>query len=310
MSMRIGVMGAGSIGGYFGGMLARGGNQVALIVRGGHLAAISQRGLKVVRDEEEFTVHCDATDDPSQVGTVDLALLTVKAYQNPQAFLAMRPMVGPETTVLCLQNGIDTYQDAVSAFGKGRVLPGAAYIDAGIQEPGVVIQTGSVVRIAFGEQDGSLSGRGAAITKLLEESGITAQFEQDIRKTLWTKFLFIATMAGVTSLSREMLAQLMPRPEWRTVIEGCMREIETVGRADGVDLDVDIVPETIAYMEDSLGQMRASMHADIVAGRPLELEALNGAVVRVGREVNVPTPINGLIYAMLKPYLLGGFDKT
>ena len=308
--MRIAVMGAGGIGGYFGGMLSRGGNQVTLIARGDHLAAISQRGLRVVRDEEEFTVQCDATDNPGQVGEVDLALLTVKSYQNGQAIPAMRPLVGPETTILCLQNGIDTFQDAVAAFGKERVLPGAAYIEAGIQEPGVVTQTGSMVRIAFGEQDGSISKRGAAISDLLESSGIPAQFERDIRKTLWTKFLFIATLAGVTTMSGETMAQLMPRPEWRAVIVECLEEIERVGRASSVNLEPKVVQETVDYIEGSIDEMQASMQSDFLAGRPLELEALNGAVVRAGRDAKVPTPVNDVIYAMLKPYLMGRLEKT
>ena len=308
--MRIAVMGAGGIGGYFGGMLSRGGNQVTLIARGDHLAAISQRGLRVVRDEEEFTVQCDATDNPGQVGEVDLALLTVKSYQNGQAIPAMRPLVGPETTILCLQNGIDTFQDAVAAFGKERVLPGAAYIEAGIQEPGVVTQTGSMVRIAFGEQDGSISERGAAISDLLESSGIPAQFERDIRKTLWTKFLFIATLAGVTTMSGETMAQLMPRPEWRAVIVECLEEIERVGRASSVNLEPKVVQETVDYIQGSIDEMQASMQSDFLAGRPLELEALNGAVVRAGKDAKVPTPINDVIYAMLKPYLMGRLEKT
>ena len=308
--MRIAVMGAGGIGGYFGGMLSRGGNQVTLIARGDHLAAISQRGLRVVRDEEEFTVQCDATDNPGQVGEVDLALLTVKSYQNGQAIPAMRPLVGPETTILCLQNGIDTFQDAVAAFGKERVLPGAAYIEAGIQEPGVVTQTGSMVRIAFGEQDGSISKRGAAISDLLESSGIPAQFERDIRKTLWTKFLFIATLAGVTTMSGETMAQLMPRPEWRAVIVECLEEIERVGRASSVNLEPKVVQETVDYIEGSIDEMQASMQSDFLAGRPLELEALNGAVVRAGRDAKVPTPVNDVIYAMLKPFLMGRSEKT
>ena len=308
--MRIAVMGAGSIGGYFGGMLSRGGNQVTLIARGAHLAAITQRGLRVVRDEEEFTVQCDATDNPGQVGEVDLALLTVKSYQNGQAIPAMRPLVGPETTILCLQNGIDTFQDAVAAFGKERVLPGAAYIEAGIQEPGVVTQTGSMVRIAFGEQDGSISQRGAAISDLLESSGIPAQFERDIRKTLWTKFLFIATLAGVTTMSGETMAQLMPRPEWRAVIVECLEEIERVGRASSVNLEPKVVQETVDYIEGSIDEMQASMQSDFLACRPLELEALNGAVVRAGKDAKVPTPVNDVIYAMLKPYLMGRLEKT
>jgi 2-dehydropantoate 2-reductase len=306
--MRIAVMGAGSIGGYFGGMLSRGGNDVTLIARGPHLKAITQRGLKIVTDDQEFVVGCNATQDPRQVGTVDLILLTVKTYHNQQAVPALLPMVGENTAVLCLQNGIDSYQAVVAAAGREKVLPGAAYIEASLPEAGVVKQTGRVVRIAFGEMDGRDSSRGRLISETLEQSGIPAEFNLDIQKTLWSKFLFIATLAGVTTLSRETMARLMPRPEWREVIVGCLREIEAVARASGVNLDTPIVDDTLQYIEGSLEQMHASMHADIMAGRPLELEALNGAVVRAGRSAGVPTPINDVIYAMLKPYAEGRSD--
>lgn len=299
-------MGAGSIGGYFGGMLCRGGNQVTLIARGRHRQAIADHGLKVVTDDEDLIIRCDTTDDPRQVGPVDLVLLTVKTYHNPRAVPTMLPMIGPDTIILCLQNGIDSYQAAVAAAGENWVLPGAAYIEASLPEPGVVKQTGKVVRIIFSELDGSDSPRGRRIRRVLEQSGIPAEFTQDIRQTLWSKFLFIATLAGVTAMSRETLAQLMPRPEWREVIIGCMREIQAVGRASGVNLAQDIVESTLSYIEGSMEQMQASMHADIMAGRPLELEALNGAVVRAGEAADVPTPINDLIYAMVKPYLEGG----
>jgi 2-dehydropantoate 2-reductase len=303
--MNIAVMGAGSIGGYFGGMLARGGNQVSLIARGAHLEAIKRDGLRVIRDEEEFTVRCAATDNCSEVGPVDLVLLTVKTYQNAQAIPQMGSMVGQNTVVLCLQNGIDSYQAAVASVGPERVLPGAAYIEAGTERPGVVKQSGSVVRIVFGEADGRESERGQEILATLEQSGIPAEFSRDIQRTLWSKFLFIATMAGVTSLSRETMAELMPRPEWRHLIESCMREIQSVAGALEVGLEPEIVEQTIAYIEGSLDQMHASMHADIVAGRPLELEALNGAAVRAGQAAGVATPINEVIYAMLKPHVRG-----
>ena len=307
--MRIAIMGAGSIGGYFGGMLARSGNQVTLIARGAHLAAIRERGLQIHTDDEILTIPCgtgmQATDKPKEAGIADLILLTVKTYQNEQAIPAMSPMVGPETTVLCLQNGIDSYIAAAQVVGPERVLPGAAYIEAALINPGVVRQQGSVVRIVFGEPDGSSSERGHIILETLERAGIVAEFSDDIQRTLYGKFLFIATMAGVTSLSRESMAQLMPRQEWRRVIVSCMREIETVARAAGVKLDTAIVEDTLAYIEGSLDDMHASMHDDIMAGRPLELESLNGAVVRVGRSVGVPTPINDVIYAALKPYVQG-----
>jgi len=162
-----------------------------------------------------------------------------------------------------------------------------------------------VVRIVFGELDGVESIRSRQILEILREAGIDAELSPDIRTSLWTKFLFIATMAGVTTTSRRTMAELVPQPEWRRVIEGCLREIEAVGRAAGVGLAADIVANTMKYIDDELENLGASMHADIMAGRPLELEAWNGAVVRAGQSAGVATPINDLIYAMLKPFASG-----
>ncbi len=303
--MRIAVMGAGSTGGYFGGMLARGGNDVFLIARGAHLEAIRQHGLRVVRDDEEFKVDCPSTDEPSAVGPVELCLLNVKTYQNDVAIPAMAPMVGPETTVLCLQNGVDSYRASVDAFGPERVLPGAAYIEAGHPSPGTVTQSGGVVRVVFGEIDGRPSARGPDIQRTLAAAGIPAEFTADIHTELWSKFLFIATMAGVTSLARQTLAELMPRPEWRNVVLACLLEIERVARSSGVGLPPSIYDDTLAYIEGNLPDLHASMHSDVMAGRPLELEALNGAVVRAGQATGTPTPINDVLYAMLKPLAQG-----
>ncbi len=308
--MRVAVMGAGSIGGYFGGMLAQVSNDVTLITRGAHLTALREHGLQIHTDTELLNIPCGAglyaTDNPAEAGVADLVLLAVKTYQNEGAIPAMLPLLGPETAILCLQNGIDSYQTVAQEVGPEKTLPGAAYIEASVPRPGVIRQNGSVVRIVFGELDGSLSERGKLILDTLNRAGIPAELSRDIRITLWSKLLFIATMAGVTSLSRETMAQLMPRSEWRQVIVSCMQEIETVARAAGVNLDAAIVQNTLAYIEGSLEDMHASMYADIRAGRPLELEALNGAVVRVGRETGVATPINDLIYAALKPYVRGG----
>ena len=303
--MRIGVMGAGSVGGYLGGMLARGGHDVSLIVRGAHLEAIRERGLRVVRDHEEFTVACTATDDPADVGPVEVALLTTKTYQNAVSVPAMTPMVGPETTVLCLQNGIDSYLTPAEAFGADRVMAGAVYIEAGRDGPGVARQAGDVVRVVFGETDGSLSERGRVIAEALNGSGIPAEFTDDLRTGLWSKFLFISTMAGVTSMARATLAELMPQPEWRDVVVGCLREIEAAGRANGVNFPPDVHEATLAYIDSNLADLQASMHTDVMAGRPLELETFTGAVVRAGRAGGVPTPINDVIYAMLKPLAAG-----
>ena len=269
------------------------------------MAAIRESGLRVVRDNEEFTVNCAATDDPAKIGPVDLVLLTVKTYQNSVAVPAMTPLVGAETALLCLQNGIDSYTAAAGAFGDEKVLPGAVYIEAGTDGPGVVRQAGDVVQVVFGEPGGDISERGQAIAHAFNSSGVPAELTADIRAGLWGKFLFIATMAGVTSMARQTLAELMPRPEWREVVIGCLREIEASGRASGVDFPADIHETTLSYIEDNLDDLQASMHTDVMAGRPLELEALNGAVIRAGRASGVPTPINDVIYAMLRP-LAGG----
>ena len=303
--MRIAVMGAGSIGGYFGGMLARDGNEVSFIARGAHLDAIKSNGLKVVRDEEEFTVRCQATDDPDEVGFVDLAMLCVKTYQNEVAVPLMQPLVGPETTVLCLQNGVDSYLKAVQTLGEERVLPGAAFIEAGMLGPGMIQQTGGVVRIIMGETSGVETPRCRAIRDAFLAAGVPAEVLADIRAGQWEKFMFIATMAGVTSMAQTTLAELMPQPDWRKVVLACLAEIDTVGRADGVGLPRDILSDTVNYMENNLGDLNASMYTDLLAGRPMELDALNGAVVRIGQQIGVATPINDVIYAMLRRFQNG-----
>ena len=298
--MRIAVMGAGSTGGYFGGMLARGGNDVSLIARGAHLEAIKSNGLKVVRDNEEFTVQCQATDDPSDIGYVELALLCVKTYQNAAAIPLMQPLVGPDTTVLSLQNGVDSYLRAAEVLGESAVLPGAAFIEAGMLVPGTVRQTGSLVRIVFGETNGGETPRCLAIRDAFLGAGVPAEILPDIRAGQWEKFLFIATMAGVTSMARATLAELMPQAHWRQVVLACLAEIDIVARANGVNLPPDIIADTVRYIEEHLVDLQASMHTDLMAGRPLELDALNGAVVQAGRDAGVATPVNDVIYAMLK----------
>ena len=306
--MKTAVMGAGSIGGYFGGMLARDGHDVTLIARGEHLENIRRDGLRMETEAGSFTVPCSATDNPGDVGPVDLALLTTKAYHNADAVPAMAPMIGPDTAVLCLQNGIDSYQPLLDAFPDAIVLPGAAYIEASRPGPGVVRQAGPVVRIVTGPARGAPASHGQRAEEIcaaFRASGVPAEASDDIAITLWTKFLFIATMAGTSSLAREYINELLPRPEWRKIIVGCMEEIERTGRASGVDLAQGIVPDTLAYIEEGGAAMRSSMHADLMAGRPMELETLNGAVVRAGEATGTPTPINDVIYAALKPHAGG-----
>ena len=303
--MRIAIMGAGGVGGYFGGLLARAGNDVTLIARGPHLEAIRDRGLQVKGHREEFTVNVAATDDPRKAAPADLVIFSVKTYQNAAAIPAMAPMVGESTSVLTLQNGVDGYQQVAGVVGADRVLPGAAYIESQIEAPGVIRQVGDVVRIAFGEVGGQRTSRAEAILDTLRTAGITAELSTDVVKELWTKLLFIATLAGLTSTARAPLSRLMEHEAARETVLASMREVEAVGRARDVRLDPDVVETTMRYMETSTKDLHASMHTDLELGRPLELEALNGAVVRLGREAGVPTPVHSILYSLLRPHVEG-----
>ncbi len=297
--MNVAVMGAGGVGGYLGGMLARAGNQVTLIARGEHLNAIRSRGLQLRTQQGEFTVKVNATDAPASVGPAELALFTVKTYHNQQAMQDMAPLVGKETTILTLQNGVTSYDQLSQKFGPDRVLPGAIYIETRVESPGVIRQQGNVVRVVLGEVDGRETPRVRRIADTLAQAGVKAEVAQDIMKVLWTKFVFIVTLAGVTSLARANMDQLLSFPESRQVVLDVLKEAVAVGRAKGVKLDEDIIERTMEYMRKEAKALRASMHNDLERGRPLELDSLNGTVVRLAAELGVPVPTNRLIYSLL-----------
>ena len=297
--MRITVMGAGGVGGYFGGLLARAGNEVALIARGAHMEAIRSQGLKVKSRMGDFNVSVEATDDPRQIGPAELVLLSVKTYQNAATIPTLTPLVGESTSLLTLQNGVEGHKELAQAVGPERVLPGSAYIETHIESPGVISQRGDVARIVFGETGGQRTPRAQRILETLQTAGIPTSLSTDVVKELWTKFLFICTLAGVTSAARAPMSQLLQHAEARETILAVMREVEAVGRAGGVNLDQDVVEKTMEYLETTAKDLHASMHTDLESGRPLELEALNGAVVRIGRQAGVPTPVNSLLYSIL-----------
>jgi 2-dehydropantoate 2-reductase len=303
--MDIAVVGPGGVGGYFGGLLAKAGNNVTFMARGQHLEAIKANGLRVSHQEGEFTLPVRATDDPGEAGPVELVIFTVKTYDTEDALPLVKALMGPETAVLTLQNGVESYQVLGRALGEERVLPGAAYIESGVVAPGHVRQMGDIVRIVLGEVDGSESPRSRKICEALRDGGINNELSPDVLITLWTKFLFIASLAGVTSACRRQMGLLLEDPAYRGMLVSAMEEIEAVARARGVGLDPQVVPNTMAYIEGSVKDLKASMHTDLEMGRRLELEALNGAVVRLGREAGAETPVNNMLYLVLKPYIGG-----
>ncbi len=303
--MRVAVMGAGGIGGNLGGLLARDGNEVTLIARGAHLEAIRSQGLCVKMPGDEFTVQAQATYDPVQAGPADLVIFAVKTYHNAEAIPAMRPLVGRETAVVSFQNGVETGDELAQVLGPECVLPGAAIFGAFIESPGVITNRGLPPDVVFGEIDGSESPRSKRILEVFLKAGISTQLSRDVRKAIWTKFMILPSAAGITCAARTRIRPLMEHTGAMEMLVASMREIEAVGRAKGVDLDSDVVEQSIELLERVPWEYQVSMHVDIDRGSQLELEAFNGAVVRIGKELGVPTPVNQFLYAVLKPHING-----
>jgi 2-dehydropantoate 2-reductase len=299
--MRIAIVGTGGVGGYFGGLLARAGHEVTFIARGRHLNAIRANGLKIQSVHGDFEVRpARATDSPAEVGAVDLTIFAVKTYDTDSAAQTMRPLIGPQTAILPLQNGVESAARLSRTFGSEAVLGGAAWIVSSIAEPGVIRQESQFRRIAFGELDGRETQRVRDIYDALKQSGATVDVSNEIEKVLWTKLLFIASFSGMTSVTRAPAGPVTTGEESRSLLIRAMREVEAVARAKGLDLDSDVIDKTLAFADGFGATATSSMMRDVVAGRRLEYDALNGAVVRAGQETGIPTPVHEFMWVCLK----------
>jgi 2-dehydropantoate 2-reductase len=299
--MHIAIVGAGGLGGYFGGLLARAGYTVTFIARGEHLRAIRSYGLTVHSVHGNFEVRpARATDDPAEAGPVDLTIFAVKTYDTDSAAEQMRPLVGPQTAILPLQNGVESAALLSRHFGREAVLAGMAQVIAYIAEPGVIRQESQFRRIVFGELDGRETPRLRAIHQALAQSGIDAETTTQIEKVLWTKLLFIASFSGITSVTRAPAGPVLACDESRLLLNRAMREVEAVARAKGVALDADVVEKTMAFVGKLEPTATSSMQRDVIAGRRLEYDAMNGAVVRAGRETGISTPVHEFLWTCLK----------
>jgi 2-dehydropantoate 2-reductase len=304
--MRIAVVGAGGTGGYFGGLLAQGGRDVTFIARGTQLEALRTRGLTVEsRLAGTFTVAVRATDDPTEVGPVDLILFCVKTYDTDTAAESIRPMIHPETMLLSLQNGIDNEERIARVTGHASGIGAVAYVTSVIKTPGVVAQTSGPGKIVFGELGGGKSVRTQQLYDVLQGAGIAAEVHPDIRVVLWQKFLFICAFSGVTAVSRVPIGTILADSVTRALFRGTLEEVEAVVRAGGIDLPADCVEQAMATAAAAEPWAHGSLYHDLAGGRRLELESLNGEVVRRGREYGIETPLNLAIYAALRPYVDG-----
>jgi 2-dehydropantoate 2-reductase len=304
--MRIAVVGAGGTGGYFGGLLARAGDDVTFIARGAHLEALRARGLTLESSlAGTFTVPVQATDDPRGVGPVDLILFCVKTYDTDAAAASVRPLIQPETTLLSLQNGVDNEERIARLSGHPSGLGAVAYVVSAIKAPGLVAQTAGPGKIVLGELGGGESARTERLRDALQRAGIAAEVHPDIRAVLWQKFLFICAFSGVTALTRLPIGTVLADPATRALFRGTSEEVEAIARAIGIGLPDDCVEQALATASAVEPWGRGSLYGDLAGGRRLELEGLNGEVVRRGGELGIETPLNFAIYAALRPYVDG-----
>ncbi len=300
--MKIAVMGTGGVGGYYGGLLARAGYDVVFIARGAHLAAIREKGLQIKSVHGDFLVSpAGATDRPAEVGEVDLVLFATKTYHTDQAAQLIKPMVGRDTVILPLQNGVDAVDRIGPVVGADHVLGGATWLSAAIEGPGVIGHYSQFRRIAIGEFNGLITPRARSVFDALKRTEATIELVENIVQILWTKFVFIAGVSALGGLTRVTLGEYRSVPEARRVLTDVMKEVVAVARAKGVALDAEVIDQTLKFIDESAPGIKPSFQRDIEAGRMSELESLIGIVVQFGAQLGIPTPIMRIAYAVLEP---------
>ncbi|WP_161953961.1 ketopantoate reductase family protein [Candidatus Methylomirabilis limnetica] len=295
--MKVAVVGVGAVGGYFGGLLAKGGVDVTFIARGERLEALRARGLTVKSGKGDFSIRIDATDDPAEVGPVNLVLFCVKSYDTESAIRQALPMVGQETLVLSLQNGIDNEEKISSFIGTGKVLAGVAYIGASVLEPGVILhQEGG--KIVFGEIDGGVSERVVSLKAFFDRCGLPAEGSPDMKKILWTKLAWNAPFNAINTLVGGPVKAIIENSHTLELARQVTEEVVTVANASGVRLAFAEVWERNLQFSQGYN-VKTSMLQDLEASKPLECEALNGVIIKKAAELGLPTPYNFALYALL-----------
>lgn len=301
--MNVAIVGAGGVGGYFGGRLAQAGEDVVFIARGEHLRAMQRNGLRVDSINGDFRVDpVMATDAPSTVGEVDYILVAVKSWQLPDAIETMRPMVGEKTSIVPLLNGVEAPDRLSGVFGDERVLGGFCSMISMVAAPGHISHVGAHPVIAFGERNRRRSERVERLRNAFSRTeGVQAEIPEDIHVAMWNKFLLIAPWSGVGAVTRAPIGVIRRLPETRTLLERAMEEIFGLAHARNVAVEREAIRRAMAFLDALPDEATASMQRDILAGRRSELDAQNGAVVRLGEEAAVATPVNGMIYSSLLP---------
>lgn len=306
--MHFAIVGSGAVGGYYGARLAHSGQRVSFLARGAHLHAIRDHGLQIKSPLGDFVVHAEAEQESRRIGPVDVVLYAVKTYDNDTALPMLDALMGERTLVLTLQNGVDSPDAIADRIGEDRVVAGPTYIATAVTAPGVIEQTGTHRRIVFGEIFGNpprLSNRVLALRDVMAEADIQAEAVADARTAMWEKFSYLAPFAGFSGASRLPLGPLWKDEYTRVQLQAAVGEVLAVARAEGVDIPPGMEERMKAYADALPGNMRASLLIDLSQGKRIEVEALQGSVVRRGQRAGVPTPIMATLYAVLKPHAGG-----
>ena len=300
--MKIAVVGVGGVGGYFGGKLAKAGVDTVFIARGAMLGALRSKGLRVESFSGDFTIdQVNATDDPATTGAVDAVIFATKAWQIPEAAERAKPLIGKDTIAVPLENGMEAPEQLAHAFGREHVLGGLCGIVAYIVAPGHIRHAAIDPFVMFGELDNSRSERAEKLRAAFERAGIKADIPADIHRAMWSKFLFIAPMSAIGALTRVPVGVWREVPETREIAVRALGEIVAVAAARGIDLGVDAVQRTLERYDAMAPDSTSSLQRDIMEGKPSELEAQAGAIVRMSRASDVPTPVCEALYALLLP---------
>lgn len=304
--MKIAVIGAGGVGGTFGAALAKAGADVWFLARGAHLNAMRTEGLRVngPRGDVHLT-PTQATDDPSAIGHADYVLFCVKLWDVESAGQRIEPIVGPNTAVITLQNGIDAHERLVPILGASTVMPGVAQVSATIEAPGIIRQTGTFMKLVFGEPGGGHSARGAAFLAMCQKADFDAEHSDKIIVDLWLKFILLATNSAITAATRHPFGKLRDDPDIWPIFVSATQEVVDVARARGIALPEGTAERCLAGTKALPAPMMASMAHDLIRGGRIELPWLTGKVVALGRELGVPTPTHSVLNAVLKPFTAG-----
>ncbi|HTD91771.1 MAG TPA: 2-dehydropantoate 2-reductase [Burkholderiales bacterium] len=299
--MKILIMGSGGVGGFYGGRLAHAGCDVTFVARGTHLAAMRAHGL-LIENEAQGNIlikPVTVTDDPTSAGTPDLIIFAVKLWDTEAVAKSLKSIVGPNTAVLSLQNGVVKDDILSGVFGEKVLMGGVAYVGTHIARPGVIHQVGTLQRLAFGEYDGKKSARAQALLAALLKAGIQAELSGDIRRTLWEKYTFLVGLSGATATMRTAIGPVRENPQTRAFLHDLMKETVAVGRALGVALPENYADDRLKFADSVPATMDASLHHDLKNGNRLEVEWLAGGVVQLGQKAGVPTPCNRAVWDVL-----------